>query len=178
MGSEENNLPKPQIKVSDNHNTLSINNSTINIPDVVATGLTNIGTGAVIAAGLKAGSSVAKTSGFSPAGKLGLVTAVAAVGGVFATAVTTINSMTQKKNDLALIKSVQSNITNCTSSIISKPKGGNNENGFDTSSIEPGVNIDTLMNLLETNYILHICILYLLIAIMILYISTMVLENK
>ena len=46
-GPEGNDLPKAEVKVTgDNHNTLSINNSTFNIPDCVATGLTNIGTGA------------------------------------------------------------------------------------------------------------------------------------
>lgn len=50
------NLPKAEVKVTgDNHNTLSINNSTFNIPDSIVTGLTNLGTGAVVGAGLKAG---------------------------------------------------------------------------------------------------------------------------
>lgn len=34
------------------------------------------------------------------------------------------------------------------------------------------------MSLLDANYILHICILYLPIGLMILYVSTMVVENK
>ena len=73
-GPEGNDLPKAEVKVSgDNHNTLRINNSTFNVPDSVARGLTNVGTGAAVVAGFKAGASIAKTSGSSPAVKLGAV---------------------------------------------------------------------------------------------------------
>ena len=41
-GPDGNDFPKAEVKVSgDNHNTLSINNSTFNVPDYVATGQTN-----------------------------------------------------------------------------------------------------------------------------------------
>ena len=81
-GPEGNDLPKAEVKVSgDNHNTLSINNSTFNVPDSVARGLTNLGTGAAVAAGLKAGASIAKTSGLSPTAKIGVITATGVLGG-------------------------------------------------------------------------------------------------
>ena len=75
-GPEGNDLPKAEVKVSgDNDNTLSINNSTFNVPDSVARGLTNLGTGTAVAAGLKAGASIAKTSGLSPTAKIGILAA-------------------------------------------------------------------------------------------------------
>jgi hypothetical protein len=52
--------------------------------------------------------------------------------------------------------------------------------GLSFFSIEPGADLDKVMSLLNANYILHICILYLPIDLMILYVSTMtmVFENK
>ena len=88
-GPEGNDLPKAEVKVSgDNHNTLSINNSTFNVPDSVDRGLTHVGTGAAIAAGLKAGGSIAKTSGLSPTAKIGIL-AGAIIGGT-----TTVGNIT------------------------------------------------------------------------------------
>lgn len=96
--SAGSDLPKPEVKVTtgDNHNTLSINNSTINIPDTVARGLTNVGTGAAVAAGLKAGASIAKASGLSPTAKIGVICAGALIGGSTVTVANAIGSITQK----------------------------------------------------------------------------------
>lgn len=103
-GPEGNDLPKVEVKVSgDNDNTLSINNSTFNVPDSVARGLINVGTGAAVAAGLKAGASIAKTSGYSPAVKLGAVLITGVSGGVIATGSSAANSIFQKKVDSLLI---------------------------------------------------------------------------
>lgn len=97
--SHGSDLPKPELKVTtgDNHNTLSINNS-INIPDTVARGLTNIGTGAAVAGGMKAAGSIAKASGLSPTAKIGVMAAGALIGGSTVTVVNAIGSITQKKN--------------------------------------------------------------------------------
>ena len=98
-GLEGNDLPKAEVKVTgDSHNTLSINNSTFNIPDSVARGLTNVGTGAAVAAGLKAGGSVAKTSGFSPTAKIGVLAAGAIIGGSTVAVANVVSSISQKKN--------------------------------------------------------------------------------
>lgn len=74
-GPENGNIqPKVEMTVKDNQNTLSIKDSVIKIPDAVARGLTNFGTGAAVAAGMKAGGSIAKTAGGSPFAKLGMIT--------------------------------------------------------------------------------------------------------
>jgi hypothetical protein len=45
-------------------------------------------------------------------------------------------------------------------------------------SIEPSADLDTVMSLLDANYTLHICILYLPIVLMILYQSSRIVGNK
>lgn len=180
--SPEDDLPKtnPKLKVTtgDNRNTFSINNSTINIPDSVSRGLANVGTGAAVAAGLKAGASIAKTSGLSPTAKIGVMTAGAVIGGSTVTVANTIGSIIQKKNDdttVASASAVKSNPTTHTSPSTSNPGSGDGPSAF---SIEPSADLDTVMSLLDANLILHICILYLPIALMTLYVSTMIVENK
>jgi hypothetical protein len=169
MAPEGSDLPKPQVKVSDNHNTVSINNSTFHIPDAVAKGLTNVGTGAAVAAGLKAG---AKSSGLSPTAKIGVMAAGAIIGGSTVTVTNTLNSISQKKIDSAAVTSTPSNPTVPTSPPTSNPSSGDEPAAFSIEST------DTVMSLLDANHTLHICISYLPIALMILYISTMVVENK
>lgn len=56
--------------------------------------------------------------------------------------------------------------------------GASSVDGSAAFSIEPSADFDTVMSLLNANHILHLCILYLPIALMILFISTMILENK
>lgn len=180
MAPDASNLPKPEVKVtaSDSHNTLSINDSTINIPDTVARGLTNVGTGAAVAAGLKAGASIAKASGLSPTAKIGVMSAGAVIGASTVTVANAIGSISQKKIDNAVVASSVKSATSPTtptSPPTSNPGSGDGSAAF---SIEPGADLDTVMSLLDANHILHICILYLPIALMILYVSTMVVENK
>lgn len=79
---------------------------------------------------------------------------------------------TQKEvNNLKITKTPKSNPTISSNS-------GNDNDGPVAFSIEPYTDLDTVMSLLNSNLILHICILYLLVALLILYISTMVIENK
>jgi hypothetical protein len=180
MAPEGSDLPRPEVKVttSDNHNTLSINDSTINIPDTVARGLTNVGTGAAVAAGLKAGASIAKASGLSPTAKIGVMSAGAVIGASTVTVANAIGSISQKKIDNAVVASSVKSATPPTiptSPPTSNPGSGDGSAAF---SIEPGADLDTVMSLLDANHVLHICILYLPIGLMILYVSTMVVENK
>lgn len=171
MGPED--LPKPGVKVTtgDVANSVNIKDSNINIPNAVATGLTNLGTGAAVAAGVKAGASIAKTSGLSPAAKIGVMAAGAIIGGSTVTVANAIGSLSQKNIDNAGTSADKSNPT--TSSC-----PGCGDGGCSAFSIEPGADFDTVMSLLDANHILHICILYLSIALMILYVSTMIVENK
>lgn len=178
MAPEGSDLPKPEVKVttSDNHNTLSINNSSINIPDTVARGLTNVGTGAAVAAGLKGGASIAKASGLSPTAKIGVMSVGAVIGASTVTIANAIGSISQKKIDNAVVASSVKSSTPPTTP--TSPPTSNPGSGSAAFSIEPGADLDTVMSLLDANHILHICILYLPIALMILYVSTMVVENK
>ena len=152
-GPEGYDLPKAEVKVTgDNHNTLSINNSTFNIPDSVATGLTNLGTGAAVAAGFKTGASIAKTSVNSPAVKLGAVIITSISAGVIATGTSAANSIFKKKVDSAFVNSVKSNPTTCISPPTSNKGSGDGPEAF---SIEPGADIDTVLALLNSSFILQ-----------------------
>jgi hypothetical protein len=166
MGSENNDLTKSEVKVTTGNvnNSIMIKDSSINIPNVVATGLTNLGTGTAVAAGLKAGSTIVKTSGFSPAAKLGTIFAAGLGGAVIVTGGNVVNSISQKKADLAYAKSIQSNPKLPDKSNSTTPKNNSDSNGdvFDSFSIEPSVDIDNVMTLLNSSFILQFCILYLL----------------
>ena len=163
MPSESSDLSKAEVNVKDNHNTLSINNSTFNIPDSVAKGLTHLGTGAAVAAGVKAGASITKSTGFSPAGKLGAIAFGGFAAGFFAVGANAGNSIIQKKVDYS------------TTTSTSNTSSGSNSTSF---SIEPGADMDTVMTLLNSLFMLHICILYFLWALLIIYISNKVVEKK
>jgi hypothetical protein len=169
--SAGNNLPKPDVKVTtgDVNNSVTIKDSTINIPNVVAIGLTNLGSGAAIAAGLKGGASIAKVSGFSPTAKLGAMVVGGLSAGTIVLGTNAANSIFQKKVDSAVVNSAQSNTTPTTS------EGGGGSAAF---SIEPSADIDTVMALLNSAFILDFCILYFIFAFVVIYISNKVVENK
>ena len=186
MAPEGSDLPKPEVKVTtgDVSNSVNIKDSNINIPNVVATGLTNLGTGAAVAAGIKGGASIAKATGVSPAVKLGIMGAGAIIGGVSVVVANATGSLTQKKIDNAVTSAVKSNPTLPTSpaqtnatttSEATNPGSGDVPTAF---SIEPGADLDTVMSLLDANHILHTCTLYLSVALMILYVTTMVVEKN
>lgn len=184
------------------NNSVTLNNATFNIPERVATGLTNLGTAAAIAAGAKGAASIAKSAGVGPAAKLGIIAAGGAITGATAVAFNAINTITQ--NSLGRDEAVAEKSNSTTASpTTSNPESDNrpttpgtscsangdgsttpttsnseSDNGFSAFSIEPNADLDTVMNLLNSNYVLHICIAYLPIAFMFLYLSTMVLEHK
>ena len=156
-----NGTSTANVIIKDNQNTLSIKDSVINIPDSVAKGLTNVGTGAAIAAGMKAGSTIAKTAGGSPFAKLGMVFAGGVIGGGTVVTANVISSLTDKKY-----------VTTST------PKSNSGDGGSSAFSIEPSADIDTVMLLLNLNFIFQCTILYLLWAMLILYIADKVVEKK
>lgn len=176
--SADNNLPKPDVNVTtgDVNNSVTIKDSTINIPNVVAIGLTNLGTGAAVAAGITGASGIAAKAGVSPTAKLGIMAVGGVIGCVSVILANTTNIITQKKLDNAATSAVKSSTSPTTSTNVQA--SSNSGYGPAAFSIEPGADLDTVMSLLDANYILHICILYLPIALMTLYISTMIVENK
>jgi hypothetical protein len=159
------------VKVGDNQNTINLNNTSINIPASVTKGLTNLGTGAVAAAaavaGIKAGASLAKTSGLYTTAKLGLMTAVAVIAGSTVTVVNTINSLDSSK--------VTTSEATKSSSNIPSPNNSPTSSAF---SIEPGADLDTILSLLNANNVLHICITYLIIIMLIFYIADNITSKK
>jgi hypothetical protein len=157
-------LPKPKVNVTtgDVSNSVTIKDSTINIPNAVATGLTNLGTGAAVAAGDKAGASIVKAGGLSPGAKLGVVIASGLSGGTIVMGINAANSIFQKKIDSAPVNSAQSNTTTPTSASTPNTGGGSSGDGYAAFSIEPSADIDTVMTLLNSCFILQSCILYLL----------------
>jgi len=148
-----------EVKVSDNQNTINLNNTSINIPESVTKGLTNIGTGAAVA-GIKAGASIAKTSGLSTTAKLGVMAAGAVIAGSTVTVVNSINS---------------SKVTTSKETNIPSPGNSPTSSAF---SMEPQADIDTILSLLNANYVMHICITYLIIIMLILYIADNITSNK
>ena len=173
-------LPKPEVKVTtgDVSNSVTIKDSIINIPNVVATGLTNLGTGAAVAAGIKAGASIVKASGISPTAKLGAVVVSGLSAGAIVVGTNAANSIFQKKVDSAAVNYAQSNTTTPTSPFTPNTGGGSSGNGSAAFSIEPSADIDTVMALLNSDFILQFCILYLGWALLVIYIANRVVENK
>lgn len=169
--SSGNGLDKHDLNVStgDVNNSLTIKDSTINIPDAVARGLTNLGTGAAVAAGMKGASSLASNSGLPMAAKVGIMAGGAVIGARAVIAGNTLNSITQKALDQKNEKPSESKPENNDSS---------SSSSFTTSSMEEGADYNTIISLLDANYLIHTGVLYICLAIFILYISTMVLENK
>lgn len=73
---------EPEVKVTTGDVSNSVHKDcNTHIPNKVATGLTNLGTGAAVAAGLKGGASIAKASGLSPAAKIGVMAVGVIIGG-------------------------------------------------------------------------------------------------
>lgn len=152
MGPE--NLKEPiEVKISDNQNTINLNNASFNIPNSVAKGLTNVGTGAAVAAGIKAGASVAKSTGLTPAslaqGKIGVMAAGAVIAGGTIAVV----------NNLSFLDSSKVTTSEQAKTLSSNPPSPTNS-PYSAFSVEPAPDMDTVLNLLNANYVLHICITY------------------
>jgi hypothetical protein len=187
-------LPKGDVKVTtgDVSNSVTIKDSTINIPDQVSRGLTNLGTGAALAAGITGASSIAAKGGGSVTVKLGILAAGGLIGGASVVIANATNLITQNQNfngtPVSAEKSSTLSTTSTSAQASSSPSqpttptsntgGGSFGDGGVAFSIEPGADLDTVMSLLNANHILHLCILYLLIALIILYVFTMIVENK
>ena len=156
------------VKISDNTNNISLNNASVNIPDSVTKGLTNLGTGAAIAAGVKAGASIAKTTGLTPAAKVGVMAAGALIAGSTVTIANAINTIDNSKVTTSK-EVVKTSTTNTPSS---------NNPPSDALSVEPSADMETVLSLLNANYTLHICITYLILILLILYTADKVVNKK
>lgn len=190
MSPEGSDIPKPVVKVSDN--TVNVHNPNINLPaEILGMGLTNVGVGAAIAGGMNAMAVLVKSSPLPPAIKVGTVIAGGVAAGTLITATNAANSITQKKINYntptvdtntsatyptttgsgttgAIPSITTSNVTNTASSTTTGTFGSDGPHSFSIESIENISQDNSIMNLLNSNYYLHIIILYLLFNLTIL----------
>lgn len=146
-------------------NTININNPNINIPGSIAKALTNIGAGAAIGGGMSAAANAVKASSLPISIKFGATVAGGVAAGAILTATNAANTITQNK-----IEANPSSKNDSGSSYLDKSVIENIESNYAT--------IDTVMVFLNSNFILHIAILYLLFALGILYLCDKVVKNK
>ena len=137
-------------------NNVNIHNPNINLPNSLAKAVASLGVGGAVAAGLTSGSSLMKSS--APIGvKLGVTAVGGAVGGALFVSTNYMNTIAQKRAESSSVKGSSDTSFPCKSML---------ENPGDSDQF-----LDAVLGLLNVNLILHICILYLLIALAILYIS-------
>jgi hypothetical protein len=141
-------------------NNVNIHNPNINIPNSFAKAVASLGIGGTIAAGITTAGTLAKSG---PIGlRLGTMAAGGAVAGGLFVAANYFNTILQQK-----AKPVSNDKT---SDIIFKTKSVLDGNDNDS--------LNAVLGLFNINLILSICILYLLIVLAILFISSFVIENK
>lgn len=136
-------------------NNVNIHNPTINIPSSIGNAIASLGVGGAVSGGMTSGSALMKSG--APLGvKLGVTAIGGAVGGALFVSANYMNTIAQKKAGYSSIKS-SSDPTFSAKSIFDA--GDNNQD------------LEAVLGLLNVNIILHICILYLLLALALLYIS-------
>jgi len=142
-------------------NNINIHNPNINLSSSFSNAITSLGIGGTIAAGITSSSALMKSG--TPLGvKMGVTALGGAVGGGLFIAANYFNTVLQHK---------------------AKPvsNGKTSDTIFSTKSALDGNENDSLnavLGLFNINMMLNICILYLLIALAILFISNYVAENK
>nr|YP_010164140.1 hypothetical protein K8J96_mgp38 [Metarhizium album]QRK27466.1 hypothetical protein [Metarhizium album] len=153
---------------------ISLNNPNINLPDSVFKGLTNVGIAGAIGAGMSSAAKVLKSSSLPPAVKIGVLAGTGIATGGIVTIANSLNSIMDKKINNAYAKErISSEIQ---PSISDLPKSGND--GPAAFSIEPSADLDTVMALLNANYILHWCVILFLYCILILFLANKVVNNQ
>ena len=147
-------------------NNINIHNPNINIPGSLAKAVTGVGIGGAIAGGMTAVSHFAKSSSMPLGAKVGTTLAGGMIAGGLFVATNAMNTITQNNIEN---KNSRSSSSSGNGSFPASSALENNEVSSTT--------IDSITDLLNSNLILNICMLYLLIALAVLYISTKV-ANK
>jgi hypothetical protein len=143
-------------------NNVNIHNPNIVLPDSLDKAVASLGIGGTIAAGMTTTSTFMKTG--TPLG-VGVIAVGGAVGGGLFVAANYFNAVAQEK-----AKPISNKKTYAANDIFSaKSALDGNENDS---------TLDAVVGLFNINIMLNICILYLVIAIAILFISSYVAENK
>lgn len=138
------------------NNNININNPNISLPNSMSNAVGSIGVGGAIAAGLSSGSALMKSG--APLGvKLGVTALGGAVGGALFVSMNYMNTIAQRKAGYNSGKSSSDSVFSAKSML----------SNFDNNDKD----LEAVLGLLNINILLHICILYLLIALAILFIS-------
>jgi hypothetical protein len=137
-------------------NNVNIHNPNIILPNSLGNAVASLGVGGTVAAGMTTGSALMKSN--APIGvKLGVTVLGGAVGGALFVSTNYMNTIAQKKAESSSVKG---------SSDPSFPAKSMSTDTGDNDQV-----LEAVLGLLNVNLILHICILYLLIALAVLYIS-------
>ena len=154
-------IEKALANVKDNN--VNIHNLNINLPNSLGKAIASLGVGGAVAAGMTTGSSQMKSG--APLGvKLGVSAIGGAIGGVLFVSTNYMNTVLQKKAEISSAKNSPNSDPNFSAKSI-----------LDNSGDDQALN--AVLGLFNLNVILHICIVYLLIALAILYISNIVKLN-
>jgi hypothetical protein len=138
------------------NNNINIHNPNINLPNSISYAIGSIGVGGAVAAGLTSGSALMKSG--APLGiKLAVTALGGAVGGALFVSMNYMNTIAQRKAGHNPGKSSSDSVFSAKSML---PDFGNNDK-----------DLEAVLGLLNNNILLHICILYLLVALAILFIS-------
>ena len=159
----DNETEKALANVSGNN--VNIHNPNINLPNSLGKAVASLGIGGAIATGISTAGTFMKSS--TPLGvKLGATAAGGAIGGALFVSTNYMNTIAQKQAE-----SKSGNKSYC------------DPNSFSAKSMSENYNSDTdyldaVIGLLDTNLLLHFSILYLLICLPVLYITTNISTDK
>ena len=147
------------------NNSVHVHNPNINITAGMANALTNVGVGAAIGAGMSAGATIAKNSALPVVGKLGIIIASGLAAGVITTGTSAALRISNSRGG-----SIDSSAI-CSSN----PRSSTD---FPAKSAADNLDLENVMTLLNSHYILSIVILYLVFSLLMLYILDLAIKNN
>lgn len=141
------------------NNSVHIHNPNIKISNNMANALSNVGVGAAVGAGMGAGAKILKTSSLPVTAKFGIIVAGGVSAGVITTGTSAMMSIINSKNK-------------------SPASSSSTDTNFPAKSIDDNMDIDYVMTLLNSQFILNIIIVYLVVSLLILYILDIAVKNN
>ena len=141
---------------------VTINNPNVMVPDSFSKAVSSLGVGGSVAAGITTAGAFMKSG--APMGiKLGVTAVGGAIGGALFVSANYMNTIAQRKAEKASISKIT--------------------DSFSTKSMFSGTHSDdyylnAVLGLLDANFLIHVCMVYLLICLLLLYISNNVSYDK
>jgi hypothetical protein len=136
-------------------NSVTINNPNVIVPDSFSRAVASLGVGGSVAAGITTAGAFMKSG--APLGlKLGVTAAGGAIGGALFVSSNYMNTIIQRKADTT-------SISKTTDSFSAK--------SMFTGPYSDDYYLNAVLGLLDANFLIHICMLYLLICLILLYLS-------